>query len=51
VAGWLAEHAIPEEGWNDASAIIDSGGNGPRSYFQRVPEPKAVKNRLHPADG
>ena len=44
---WLAEHGVPEEQWNDASAIIDPDGNGPRIYFQRVPEPKAVKNRLH----
>jgi len=44
---WLAEHSVPEEQWNDASAIIDPDGNGPRIYFQRVPEPKAVKNRLH----
>jgi hypothetical protein len=41
------EHGIPEEHWNDASAIIDPDGSGPRIYFQRVPEPKAVKNRLH----
>jgi Glyoxalase-like domain len=44
---WLVEHSVPEDRWNDASAIIDPGGNGPRIYFQRVPEPKAVKNRLH----
>ena len=43
---WLVEHGVPEEQWDDASAIIDPGGNGPRIYFQRVPEPKAVKNRL-----
>ena len=41
------EHGIPEEHWTDASAIIDPDSNGPRIYFQRVPEPKAVKNRLH----
>jgi len=43
---WQEEH-LPEERWNDASAIIDPDGTGPRIYFQRVPEPKAVKNRLH----
>ncbi|MGO8956248.1 MAG: VOC family protein [Streptosporangiaceae bacterium] len=26
---------------------MDPDGDGPRIYFQRVPEPKAVKNRLH----
>jgi catechol-2,3-dioxygenase len=49
-AAWLAwqdEQGVPEEHRNDASAIIDPDGNGPRIYFQRVPEPKTVKNRLH----
>jgi Glyoxalase-like domain len=27
--------------------IIDPDGSGPRFWFQVVPEPKAVKNRLH----
>lgn len=44
---WLAAHGIPEERWNDASAVVDPDGNGPRIYFQRVPEGKTVKNRLH----
>jgi hypothetical protein len=44
---WQVEHGIPEEHWNDASAIIDPDDTGLRIYFQRVPEPKAVKNRLH----
>ena len=44
---WLVENGVPEEHWNDASAIVDPDGTGPRIYFQRVPEPKAVKNRLH----
>jgi hypothetical protein len=38
---------LPEEQWNDASAIVDPDGNGPRIYFQKVPEPKVAKNRLH----
>ena len=49
-AEWLAfqdEQGIPEERWNDASAVIDPDGTGPRIFFQRVPEPKSVKNRLH----
>lgn len=29
------------------SACIDPSGAGPRLYFQRVPEGKVVKNRLH----
>ena len=44
---WLVDHGVPQERWNDASAIVDPEGRGPRIYFQRVPEPKAVKNRLH----
>ena len=31
---WLAENRVPEEQWNDASAIVDPGGNGPRIYFR-----------------
>ena len=38
-----AQH-IPRERWNDASAIV---GDGPRVFFQRVPEPKTGKNRVH----
>lgn len=38
---------IPEHDWNSASAIVDPEGAGPRIYFQRVPEPKAAKNRVH----
>jgi hypothetical protein len=30
-----------------ASVCIDPTGVGPRLYFQRVPEGKVVKNRLH----
>ena len=44
---WLAAHGVPEERGNDASAVVDPGGTGPRIYFQRVPESKTVKNRLH----
>ena len=29
------------------AACSDPGGVGPRLYFQRVPEGKTVKNRLH----
>ena len=47
MAGLAGGNGVPEERWNDASAIIDPDGTGPRIYFQRVPEPKAVKNRLH----
>jgi hypothetical protein len=40
---WQVEHGVPEEHWNDASAITDPDSSGPHIYFQHVPEPKAVK--------
>ena len=43
----LKDKEIPEERWNDAGAISDPTGVGPRVFFQRVSEPKSVKNRLH----
>jgi hypothetical protein len=44
---WLTEHGIPESEWNSASAVSDPDGRGPRIYFQRVPELKERKNRVH----
>jgi hypothetical protein len=44
---FLAAQGVPEGQWNAASAIIDPAGIGPRIYFQQVPEPKTVKNRVH----
>ncbi|WP_329789863.1 VOC family protein [Lentzea sp. DG1S-22] len=38
---------IPFETINDYSAIVDPEGAGPRFFFQRVPEGKTAKNRLH----
>jgi hypothetical protein len=49
-ASWeafLAELGVPKSDWNRASAIVDPDGKGPRIYFQRVPEGKTVKNRVH----
>ncbi|GAA3983640.1 VOC family protein [Actinomadura viridis] len=43
----LAARGIPESEWNSASAVSDPDGAGPRLFFQRVPEPKTAKNRLH----
>ena len=42
---FLAANGVPEDRWNDASAIEAAGQ--PRIFFQRVPEPKTVKNRVH----
>jgi Glyoxalase-like domain len=44
---WLSAMGVPESEWNSASAIVDPDGQGPRIYFQRVPEGKTGKNRLH----
>lgn len=44
---FLQHTGVPEERWNDASAIVDPDGKGPRVFFQRVPEPKTAKNRMH----
>jgi hypothetical protein len=38
---------VPAEHRNDRSAVVDPAGAGPRIFFQRVPEPKTVKNRVH----
>jgi catechol 2,3-dioxygenase-like lactoylglutathione lyase family enzyme len=43
----LDAFGVPPERRNNASAVIDPAGSGPRLFFQRVPEPKRVKNRLH----
>lgn len=32
---------------NDNAAIVDPQGVGPRLLFQKVPEPKTAKNRVH----
>ena len=42
---FLAANGVPEERWNDASAIEAEGQ--PRIFFQKVPEAKTVKNRVH----
>jgi hypothetical protein len=37
-------YVVPED---FAAACVDPTGVGPRLYFQRVPEGKVVKNRVH----
>ena len=44
---FLAQIGVPEDQWDKASACVDPDGHGPRFFFQKVPEPKAVKNRVH----
>lgn len=41
------DRSLPAEYQGSAFACVDPSGEGPRLFFQRVPEGKAVKNRLH----
>ncbi|WP_043498144.1 VOC family protein [Streptomyces glaucescens] len=40
-------HSLPPEDRDAWFACSDPSGVGPRLYFQRVPEGKVVKNRVH----
>jgi hypothetical protein len=44
---WAQAQGIPEDQWDAASAAEDPEGKGPRLFFQRVPEGKTAKNRMH----
>ena len=49
-AAWvdfLTRIGVPESQHNSRSAIEDPDGDGPRVFFQRVPEDKVAKNRVH----
>src|SRR5580698_9350093 len=41
------QRSVPPEDRDSWFACTDPSGAGPRLYFQRVPEGKVVKNRLH----
>jgi len=41
----LQAFGVPESQWNSRSAIVADGA--PRVFFQRVPEGKTAKNRVH----
>jgi hypothetical protein len=50
LAAWddlLARMGVPEAARNSRSAIEDPDGDGPRLFFQQVPEDKVAKNRVH----
>ncbi|MFF3225616.1 VOC family protein [Nocardia suismassiliense] len=50
LAAWdefLARMGVPPEQRNTRSAIEDPDGQGPRVFFQQVPEDKIAKNRVH----
>jgi hypothetical protein len=44
---WLQQSDIPEAEWNDFSVAVDRENVKPSLYFQKVPEGKVAKNRLH----
>src|SRR5438309_12092800 len=41
------DRSLPPQERDSWSACADPSGVGPRLYFQRVPEGKVVKNRVH----
>ncbi|MEU4242666.1 VOC family protein [Actinoplanes sp. NPDC026619] len=50
LAAWdefLDRMNVPKEQRNNQSAVEDPDGTGPRVFFQRVPEDKVAKNRVH----
>ncbi|TCP50755.1 hypothetical protein EV191_10715 [Tamaricihabitans halophyticus] len=49
-AAWdefLTRIGVPEDEHHSRAAIEDPSGQGPRVFFQRVPEDKICKNRVH----
>jgi len=47
-ASWEeVDRTLPPEQQGSAYACVDPTGAGPRLFFQRVPEGKVVKNRVH----
>ena len=46
-AYWVSRGLPPEEVEDGYDSIVDPDGVRPRIWFQPVPEPKVVKNRVH----
>lgn len=44
---WISAGVSEGEAEDGYDAIIDPNGEGPRIWFQQVPEAKSTKNRLH----
>ncbi len=44
---FLDSVGVPAEERNSRSAAVPRDGEGPRLFFQRVPEGKSAKNRVH----
>ncbi|MEI5676116.1 MULTISPECIES: VOC family protein [unclassified Nocardioides] len=50
LAAWdefLERVGVPADQRNSRSALEDPAGEGPRLFFQQVPEEKVAKNRVH----
>ncbi|MFF8716353.1 VOC family protein [Streptomyces sp. NPDC015184] len=43
----VPEEELPAGAGDIPESIIDPEGRGPRVWFQQVPEPKTIKNRIH----
>ena len=43
----VPEDELPPGAGEAPESIVDPTGRGPRVWFQRVPEPKVAKNRVH----
>ena len=49
-AAWdefLERAGVPQDQRHSSSAVEDPDGQGPRLFFQQVPEDKTAKNRVH----
>ena len=44
---FLDSIGVPADQRDTMSAVVDPEGNGPRLLFQKVPEAKSAKNRVH----
>ena len=44
---WAVANDLPRQEWDNYASRVDPDGEGPRLFFQRVPEPKTAKNRVH----
>ncbi|MFC0863417.1 VOC family protein [Sphaerimonospora cavernae] len=43
----VPEEELPVGAGESPESIVDPTGQGPRVWFQQVPEPKVAKNRVH----
>jgi len=44
---FLDQMQVPADQRDAMNAVVDPAGEGPRILFQKVPEPKVGKNRVH----